>query len=267
MQPIKTNILDLETLTKKYDNLLIQYNQAQIDYANFLNENKNNTTSSSKNFTTVTNAVVFDSNSNITTTNANTLEKCIALCSSNSTCKSATFNPVDYVKPQCWLNKNEGRLISAAGFNNTAIIPKEKELLLIITSLNSQLYDVNNQILRMMKNINNNRPLYNEITQQRYNQFNKLNENLNKLKLERIKLSDKIHQFETLDEEQNYTNLTINKSYYTFLILLLLFCLCIFILGKIIIKTDFQSVGGIRIIFTIIFIVLFVSVILYFNNK
>jgi NADH:ubiquinone oxidoreductase subunit 3 (subunit A) len=147
------------------------------------------------------------------------------------------------------------------------IIPKEKELLLIITSLNSQLSDVNNKIIRIMKNINKNQPLYNEITKQRYNQFNKLNENLQKLKLERIKLSDKIHQYETLDEEQKYTNLTTNKSYFGFIILLLLFCVCIFILGQIIIKTDFQSVGGIRIIFTIIFIVLFVSVILYFNNK
>ena len=37
----KTNVLHLENLTKKYDTLLIQLNQAQLDYADYLNNQSN----------------------------------------------------------------------------------------------------------------------------------------------------------------------------------------------------------------------------------
>jgi NADH:ubiquinone oxidoreductase subunit 3 (subunit A) len=263
MPLIDTNTLYLESLTKKYDTLLIQYNQAQIDYKTYVNENKN-LPIKPKDLIPIKDAVIDSSqiNSKLSSSIVSTLEKCTALCSADSKCKSATFNPVDYIQPQCWLNSVEGTL-NGAGPNNYAIIPKEKELLLIIKSINFQLSDVNDEILEIVKKNKS----YNESNKTLSEQFNKLQQNYKNLKFERIKILDKIHQFETLDEAQNYTSLTTNKSYYTFIILLLLFCICIFILSKIVIKTNFQSVGGVGILFTVFFIVLIISTVIFFYKR
>ena len=204
-------------------------------------------------------------NSPLNSSIVSTLEKCTALCSADSKCKSATFNPIDYLEPKCWLNSVEGTL-NGAGSNNYAIIPKEKELLLIIKSINFQLSDVNDEILEIMTYIKKNKS-YIESNKTLSEQFNKLQQNYKNLNFERIKILDKIHQIETLDEAQNYTSLTTNKSYYTFIILLLLFCICIFILSKIVIKTNFQSVGGVGILFTVFFIVLIISTVIFFYKR
>ena len=267
MPLIDTNTLYLESLTKKYDTLLIQYNQAQIDYKTYVNENEN-LPIKSKDLTPIKHAVVVDSsniNSTLSSSIVSTLEKCTALCSADSKCKSATFNAIDYIEPKCWLNSVEGTL-NGAGSNNYAIIPKEKELLLIIKSINFQLSDVNDEILEIMTYIKKNKS-YTDFNKKLTEQFNKLKQNYENLKFERIKILDKIHQFETLDEAQNYTNLTTNKSYYTFIILLLLFCICIFILGKIVITTNFQSVGGVGILFTVFFIVLIISAVIFYYKR
>jgi NADH:ubiquinone oxidoreductase subunit 3 (subunit A) len=263
MSLIDKNTLYLESLTKKYDTLLIQYNQAQIDYKTYINENEN-LPIKPKDLTPIKDAVVDSSNINspLNSSIVSTLEKCSALCSADSKCKSATFNPIDYIEPKCWLNSVEGTL-NGAGPNNYAIIPKEKELLLIIKSINFQLSDVNDEILEIVKK----NKLHNDFNKTLSEQFNKLKKNYKKLKFERIKILDKIHQFETLDEAQNYTSLTTNKSYYTFIILLLLFCICIFILSKIVINTNFQSVGGVGILFTVFFIVLIISTVIFYYKR
>lgn len=259
------NILYLESLTKKYDTLLIQYNQAQTDYANYLNENKN-IISSSKDLIAIKDAVVVSSDT-ITTSTANTIEECVALCSSQKNCKSATFNSSYFSVPQCWLNTVSGILTSAPDSGSYAILPRAKDLLLIIKTLNIQLTDVNNEILEFMTSIKENKKFYHKITSQRFDLFNKLNDNLKDLKLQRIKVLDEIQQYETLDEKQNYTTLTTNKSYYTFIILFLVVCLIVFILTKIVIKTNFQSVGGFGILFTIIFTVIIMGLLIYLNKR
>ena len=147
------NILDLESLTKKYDNLIIQYNQAQVDYANYLNQTK-----TPQDLISIKGSVAFDPQMVIK--QASSLQQCIALCSADTACKSATFNPIDYAQPQCWINRNEGNVIATPSSNNYAIISKEKQLLSTIQSLNSQLSDVNSKILQF---INSNKQLYNEI--------------------------------------------------------------------------------------------------------
>jgi len=259
------NILYLESLTKKYDTLLIQYNQAQTDYATYINENKNNS-SAQKDLIAIGNAVIVSAGG-FNSSSANSLEECIALCSSQSSCKSATFNSVDFSVPQCWLNTDAGTLTSAPDSNNYAILSKAKELLMVIKTLNSQLMDLNNEILEIMQSIKYNKKLYDKITYQRFDLFNKLNDNLKDLKLQRIKVLDEIDQYETLDEQQNYTTLSTNKSYYTFIILFLVVCVIVFILTKIVLKTNFESVGGFGLLITLFFIVIIMSLLIYLNKR
>lgn len=359
MSKISKNILDLEILKKKYDNLLIQYNQAQIDYANYLNNTKNKSpivegltlaskvkakaasiaktvstakaksastakakTASApkaksapkatatqkavatvaaaatavatalatavssaaakatgttgetgetgiitnKDFTSIKGYVVY--NSNMIIKKAETIEQCIALCSADPTCKSATFNPIDYDQPQCWLNKNEGNVIPSPGSNNYAIVEKEKQLLLTIQALNSQLSDVNSKILKFIKD---HKHLHNDIIDEKNIQYNILEQNLNNLKLEKIKFSHKINEFENLEHEQKYSELITNKNYYGYLVILLLFCICVFILSKFVVNkviTDNnQSINGSQILIAVIITVLIVSLILFFTKK
>jgi len=294
------NILDLESLTKKYDNLIIQYNQAQIDYANYLNTTKNKTrvegfdvsrairdalpttvpssisvppavastaTNINKDLTSIKGSVVYATN--MISQNASTLQQCIALCSADTACKSATFNPIDYARPQCWLNKNEGNVIASPGSNNYAIIPKEKQLLSTIQSLNSQLTDVNSKILQFMIG---NKQLYNDVINERNLQFNTLQKNLYHLKLEKNNLAHKIKEFDSLDEEQNYTGLTINKNYYGYVVLLLLFCICIFILIKIAIsklidQNSLQNLNSVEKLVTVITLLLIIGLKFFFKKK
>lgn len=259
------NILYLESLTKKYDTLLIQYNQSITDYASYTNQNQNNVPTQ-KDLVVVDNAVIISSGQ-INSSSANTLEECRALCSSQSNCRSATFNSGDFSVPQCWLNTDAGTLTSAPESNNYAILSKKRELLMVIKTLNTQLMDVNNEILEVMEGIKDNKKLYNKITFQRFDLFNKLNDNLKDLKLQRIKVLDEIDQYESLDQQQNYTTLSTNKSYYTFIILFLVVCIIVFILTKIVLKTNFESVGGLGLLITIFFIVTILSLLIYLNKR
>jgi NADH:ubiquinone oxidoreductase subunit 3 (subunit A) len=127
--------------------------------------------------------------------------------------------------------------------------------------------DLNNEILEIMQSIKYNKKLYDKITYQRFDLFNKLNDNLKDLKLQRIKVLDEIDQYETLDEQQNYTTLSTNKSYYTFIILFLVVCVIVFILTKIVLKTNFESVGGFGLLITLFFIVIIMSLLIYLNKR
>jgi NADH:ubiquinone oxidoreductase subunit 3 (subunit A) len=257
------SFLDLETLTKKYDNLLIQFNQAQIDYDNYLNQVKNLPVTN-KDLTTVASAVVVGTD--VKNMKVDTLEKCIALCSNDNKCKSATFNPLDYVEPQCLLNYAEGNLIGATD-NNSAIIPKEKELVLIIKSLNSQLTDTNEKILEILQTIKTDSNKYKDMYDERKKQFRLLQNNYKRLTLDRIKIKDKINEFETLDEIQNYSNLDTNKNYYRFIVLFIIFIICAYFISKIIIRTNFDNTSNISLkdlFLTVVLLLIAYSLYIYF---
>jgi membrane-associated HD superfamily phosphohydrolase len=257
----KTNVLHLESLTKKYDTLLIQLNQAQLDYADYLN----NQTLTGNNYTNINGSVFWGSGSisNSNTQVIDTLDKCSALCSSTTNCTGATFNIKDFNTPQCWLRSGDGNVITS-GPNNYAIIPKSKQLLTNIKMLNSQLSKINNEILDIIKN---DYPSFDDDQTNLLDKFNKLNQNYNKLELERKIILDKINQINTLDDEHNYSSLLVNKSYYTYIVFLILFCICIFILVKISMNTDYSHINLFNLLLTIILITLIIIFIIYFYKR
>lgn len=227
----KSNILDLESLTKKYDTLLIQYNQVQSDYINSLNNNNDLTSIQSSIFWG--SGKINNSDSSIDSS-IDTLEKCSALCSKTSGCTGATFNKTDYGDPKCWLRSGDGEIITA-GPNNYAIIPIAKKYLLTLKGLNRQLTETNNKILNL---IQNNKYDYAAQLDERSKYYNLLKKNYDSLESERLNILDKINAFETLDDAQKNSTLKVNKNYGYYILLLLLAIICIFFVSKIVISAN-----------------------------
>lgn len=88
--------------------------------------------------------------SGISEKEVSTQEECEALCSNDSNCSGATFNPV---KRYCWTRTGDGNLVSGED-DNYALIPKKKAALIVMKSLNEKLLDLNTKISDEMENIN-----------------------------------------------------------------------------------------------------------------
>ena len=145
-------ILNLEILSAKYDNLLIKYKQAVVDYISFLN----NSNFANKKLTTIKGQAFWgtgQAGTQAAYNNINDANGCSALCLKTSNCTGATFNPTTYGKPMCWLRTGIGNPVPSKPQDN-AIIPSATAFLLNIQSINTQLTNINNQILAKINSSN-----------------------------------------------------------------------------------------------------------------
>ena len=127
--------LDLANLTQKYSNLVISYKTAVADYANDLKNNSNsNDSRESKDVSFVSiKGQAFDGTGSAGESNATTLQDCIASCSSTEGCSGATF-----ISDKCMIRTGDSQVISSSE-DSYAIIPKNKQLVLNMESLNKEL--------------------------------------------------------------------------------------------------------------------------------
>jgi hypothetical protein len=209
---VKSVILNLESLSKKYDTLLNEYNQVQTDYINSLTKNKNEEL-------TYINGSTFWGTNQLQTVNIDTLEQCSALCSSTSGCSGATFKKD---KSFCGLRTGDGPIV-VGNTTDYAIVPKSKQYLQNLQILNSQMMDINNKILKIINKGDSNV----EIQLSKQNKL--LNENYNKLNKEKIEIEKQIQKYETLNQAENIENIIVTKNYYWFVLLLLLVLLIIIV--------------------------------------
>ena len=160
-----SNVLDLESLTTEYSNLLISYKQAVTDYVNYLkqennqidasnntnNNNTNNSTNNATNNTNQTNLVAINGStywgsSSVGQNNSTTVEQCQVSCANTTGCTGATFNNSNPSSgTTCWLRGGDGNL-STGTTNDTAIVQTGKQLLSMIQNINSQLKSTNKKI-------------------------------------------------------------------------------------------------------------------------
>jgi hypothetical protein len=200
-------------------------------------------------------------------TGITSLNECSALCSSTANCTGATFNLADHGQPMCWLRTGDSPPVVSLP-NDYAIIPKSKQLLMIVQDINVQLTAVNQLIQR---DSNNGQPLYNNQSVERRVKTNELISQFVQLAKERAKIDELVNKYETLDQQEESGNIAINKNYYSFYLLLALVVVIIIILYSFVgpsqissYKSIFQSGGGklgnnaYYIIFSIIFMLLFV---------
>jgi hypothetical protein len=264
-------ILNLESLTKEYDTLLIQYNQVQSDYINYLQQNPSSTQQGQgQNTTTLTSIPnnTFWGTSGISSSNVSSVEQCSALCSNTPGCSGATYNATNNNQNNCWIRSGDGIIVPGTT-NQYAIISKSKEYLLTLQTLNSQLIDVNSKIIQFMQN---NKNTFLEQDNDRNNKYILLVKNNSMLEEERNNILLQLSQIQSINEKQTDGELIVTKNYYNYILLLVVALICIFILSKIYIGTASENAGEtINILSTIFFIFIICVVVFiiyyYFQNR
>jgi len=264
-------VLNLESLTKQYDTILIQYNQVQSDYINYLQKNPASVqlgkTQNANALTSIPNST-FWGTAGISSSNVSSVAQCSALCSKTPGCSGATYNTTNNSQNNCWLRSGNGIII--AGTNGQyAIVSQSKEYLLTLQTLNSQLIDVNQKIIKLMQD---NKNIFLEQGNERRQNYNLLTQNIYKLEEERMNILQQLSYFQTIDEKQNQGELIVTKNYSNYVLLLIIVIFCIIILSKIFINSTSENSGAnvgafstILFIFIICFFIFFIYA--YFYNR
>jgi len=218
-------ILNLEVLSMKYKNLLIQYKQAVADYINYLNNSDVN----NKTLTSISGQAFWGTGpagSDAAINNVKSATDCAELCLKNSNCSGATYSSsVAGSLPICWMRTGDSNPVPSSP-NDNAILPTGKVLLLNIQSINNQLNTVNKSILEKISNSNK---LFSEQSVERSKNTQEMLTQYIQLNKEKVKIQNMVREYETLNESQIQGNLIVSENYYSFL-LLFAFCILIFIL-------------------------------------
>ena len=266
-------ILNLEILSAKYDNLLMQYKQAVANYISFLNN-----PGSGKTLSTIQGQAFWGTGEAGTQSVYNDItdaNSCAVLCLKTSNCTGATFNPTSFGKPMCWLRTGDGNPVPSKP-EDYAIIPLATAYLLNIQNINMQLTTVNNQIL---EKINNSNSLYSDQYKERSEKAAILLANYQKLNAERIKIENMVNEYQDLDQAQFEGNIKINENYYSFLLLFALSIFIIIFLYKMSASSssssssgffsqqggEFGSEFGINIYY-IIFVIILLAIVIYYYS-
>lgn len=249
--------MDLENLQKKYSNLLVVYRAAVSEYILSLNTDSNLPI---KVYNYIKDKAYIGGKS-IGQSNVNTLQDCIASCSSNPKCSGATF-----ISNRCDIKSGDGQIIQSP--NSYAIIPVSKYLLINIENINQQLIQINKQITDKIKI---QKPHYYKNNIKIKEQTKELVNNYNNLTQERENILELLRQYETLDSIENQNQIKISQNYYSYILLLLLVIVIFYILYKLSYPNISQNVqyGGelnfnaYYLIFLIIILIIIIN--LYIN--
>jgi hypothetical protein len=248
----KSVVLDLESLNAEYRNKLIEYRQAVANYVNYLkqdvntqntNKNPNCDSWASMGFCTsererrgmlsvcakscnapnkqemvnIKNATYWGTGP-LSQNNSATVQECSASCASSNGCTGATFNATDSAQPMCWLRSGDSDITSGKE-SDYAIVPKGKQLLMIVQKINMRLSDINQQIQTLTQT---GQQVYDSQTPDRKTNIAELARQYIQLNEERERINNTINEYQTLDQQQVQGDLTVNKNYYSFVLLLIL---------------------------------------------
>jgi len=264
--PINSTILNLESLTKQYDTLLIQYNQVQNDYINYLQKNPNTIQQGQSNLglVNIPNSTFWGA-TNLSSSNVSNVDQCTALCSNTPGCSGATFNVTNNNQKNCYLSSGDGMVIGGS-LNQYAIISKANQYLTTLQTLNSQLIGVNNKILQFFQD---NVSRFSSEDKERLKNFNLLKDNYTKLEEQRLDILNRLVDYQTIEERQTQGQLIVKKNYFNYVLLLLIALLCFLILSKTVINSGSQNgttnnnSGGYYILLIVLIILLFFVIVTY----
>lgn len=194
-----TLTMDLENLQQQQSNIVIQYKQAVSDYLAY----------NSNEMVTVQGRAYAGTGSAGQST-ATTLQTCQADCAANKSCNGATF-----VSNQCVLRTGDTSLLPA-GQDSYAIVPKKKQLLLNMESLNAQLLNLNQQIqdkTAQAESISQeNKEVSSQAQQNLINTYMELQE-------ERSTINNLLRDYDDLEAQQTETDLKVTQRHYTYVLL------------------------------------------------
>lgn len=218
-----SEVLNLETLNTNYKNLLIAYKLAVSNYVNYL---KQELEQPSKDMDTITNSA-FWGTSSLSQNNSPTLEECKASCANSPGCSGATYN-LKNGEAACMLRKGNGNIVIGSQ-NDVAIVPKGLNLLKIVENINDELTLVNKQIQTLTTTMNAKFDLESEKIKEENIDLISQYKNLIG---EREKIQIMLNEYKTLDAQQVEGELNISQNYYSFILLMILVILFIFMLYK-----------------------------------
>lgn len=194
---------------------------------------------------------------------ATSLEQCKAMCSSDSSCSGATYNPD---KAYCWTRTGEGQINTSLS-NDYAIIPENLKYLKVIQGLSEKLTNINSKIL---KEINKGKPIYSEQEIQIKQQTAVLNINYKKLMKEREKVEKTIKKYQDLNKSHNNGEIFINKNYTTYFFSIIIILIIVFLIIKFLPVTPTNTIqqGGElkNNTYYLIFIIIFITFIIWYKN-
>ena len=139
----------------------------------------------------------------------NTKEECEALCSSNSQCSGATFNPV---RKYCWTRTGDGKLTTGDP-NNIALISKQKAALEELKAINKILLDLNDRIQEAIRKL---KPYTEQVQEENDEKHNQLIIAYDKLWEQRIEMEKQLQDYLTISNEKTSSGLETDSGRVTY---------------------------------------------------
>uniref|UniRef100_A0A6C0AQR2 Apple domain-containing protein n=1 Tax=viral metagenome TaxID=1070528 RepID=A0A6C0AQR2_9ZZZZ len=254
--------LNLETLNSEYKNLLNTYQQASIDYVNYLQQQSTNpcnrSNSADANCLAIIQNQAFWGVSGISQTMVSSPEQCASACAATAECSGATFNPANN---SCILRRGDGSVFPTQG--TYAIVSKGKKLLQILDNTNNRLTEINQRIISLLdrgQKINNEQLSPTADAQQQ-----DLLNNYYYLIKERVKIRKMLKNYQETEREIDEGNIVVTKNYYTYILLFCLAIVVVFIIIKLSLPTNKQYGGG-KMTNNILYIIFFIILVLLLIN-
>jgi len=209
--------MSFQILSDQFNNILNQYQNIYQEYISTIDNSSNNT------LTAVPNTS-FSGQSIINTLQGSSLSACQTACTANSSCSGASFNSSNNT---CSLSSGNGSIVNAQ--NSSAIVQQGlyysyqlQQLNAQLTSLNQQMQDIASSSEAKYENNQQTSQEKEQILQQNYQVLNQEREQINKM----------IRSFDTLNQAYDEGTLNVNSNYYSYIALLLITILLIFLLIK-----------------------------------
>lgn len=208
---IDTKLLQLQTIDKELNIKLCSYKQMANDYLQIM-------TGSNKTLVSYPN-MEFWGSSGIEDGFVTDEQECMNMCSNNSLCRGATY---DKKTRHCWARSGESQIIQN---NNTiAIIPLQIAQINNMKILNSEILDLQNKKMDILKSINEDPLLISGQEEE-----DKLDIMIKKLNAENMMLDNLLKKKYTYNQEYNNTSLVVNRNNIIYNILFILVIIAIFI--------------------------------------
>jgi len=200
-----------DTLMKQFNVLLRQYKEISQKYIKSLQVD---TFINVKNFS-------LNGENNLNTILHSTVTNCETACAENSNCNGGTFSNT---LNTCQLISGNGQLVSTS--QSTAVVKSSVYYSYQLQNINIKMITINKQLM--------------DVFNQKYNKSiikvdekdKILQSNYKTLMEERIQLDEIVNQYETIDTAYNNSSLVADANYYSYMILLFVCFVLVFIFIK-----------------------------------
>lgn len=238
-QQIQSSVLKLETLKTQFSLAMNQYKVARESYTNSISN-------SSTKYTNIPDRIYF-ALPLLKTQIVENEKACEAQCSSDTTCKAATYYYLNSRPASKYCITSSGTTsptpFSFPGVKMSVLLPNSKNAQLYLEQirvLNTQLTSLHSQILNALQDIN---PTYQSVVNKTEIEGNNLNSVYMSLVQEKEKIDQLLMEYNTLDNAQIDTALKVESNYMYYRILFIVALIVAFFAIKQVVANSVSSSG------------------------